>query len=121
MSRIEEQNHQVKWATTSKGDHPDYKRNLQNAEKFVEKVKKSLIRGMEVKVSDSEQLPKSLLMISWTPPKEEKIGNYATPIFLHESTSEVNKKIENVFNLYMKTVEDYEKRKPSQPELMIKV
>lgn len=101
-------------------EHPDYKRNLENAENFVKKTEKSLLRGMSVKVCDSEHLKKSLMTIAWSPPKEAPVGRCATPINLHQNNSDVNKQIEGIFNAYMRVVGKYEKDNPRQPELLDK-
>ena len=99
-------------------EHPDYKRNLENAQKFIEKTKSSLMNGMGVKISDSQHLSKALLMISWSPPKNAPVGNCATPINLHQSTRDVEKQIEGIFNIYMRTVGDFHKKNPRQPEFL---
>lgn len=87
--------------------HRDYASNLKIAQLAEVKALNNPIPGLMVKVCDSENLKKSLLMISWSPPKASKVGNYATPIFLHDSTVNVNKKIETIFNVYLKTVKDF--------------
>lgn len=100
-----------------KTEHPDYKTNLENAKKFIEKTKHSLLNGMGVKISDAQHLSKALLMISWTPPLKAPIGRCATPINLHQGTKDVEKQIEGIFNVYMRTVGDYHKKNPKQTEL----
>ena len=98
----------VRWSKTSssegsKGPHKDYDSNLSNARLFCSRVQKSLLNGMNVKICNSEGLINSLLMISFMPPRKAKMGNYATPIFLHDAHSVVNKKIEIIFNIYLNT------------------
>ena len=105
-------------ASIRKTDHPDYKRNLENAQNFVKKTEKSLLRGMTVKICDSEHLDKSLMTIAWSPPKDAPMGKCATPINLHQNASDVNKQIEGIFNAYMRTVGGYYKKNPDQPEFL---
>ena len=120
MSRIDKSydSEEVKWNIPEVKEHPDYKRNLQVAENFVKKTEKSLLRGMSVKVCDSEHLSKSLMMVAWTPPKEAPVGRCATPINLHQNNSDVSKQIEGIFNTYMKVVGKFEKDHPKQPEFL---
>lgn len=92
----------------AKGPHRDYPINLENANNFIAKTKKSLLRGMNVKVSDGEHIEKAILVISYSPLKEAKMGNSATPINLHQSSIEVNKQIESIFNSYMRCVREIE-------------
>jgi len=99
------------------GPHKDYPYNLKNAENFCCKVEKKMQPGMRAYISGSHGLEKSLLYISWKPPKEHPAGMYATPIFLHDSTSNVNKKIEGIFNAYMKKAQQWFERNPLQPGL----
>jgi|FreactcultuFSWF8_1027224.scaffolds.fasta_scaffold03166_5 hypothetical protein len=94
--------------------HIDYEKNLKYAEMFCRTVKKNLLRGMRVKISDSEHLTKALLFISWKPGLSEKKGNYATPIFLHQYTEDFKKTAENVLNFYMQTVIEHQSRNPEQ-------
>jgi hypothetical protein len=108
----------VTWQTPKKEGHPDYKRNLESANKFIERTKKSLLRGMDVKVCDGESIPKALLRISWSAPKDAPMGNYATPISLHQPTSNMNKQVEGVFNAYMVKAAQFNQRFPHQPEFL---
>jgi hypothetical protein len=101
-----------------KTEHPDYKENLDRANKFVQNTEKSLLRGMSVKVCDSQHLTKALITIAWTPPKEAPKGRCATSISLHQSSGDVKNQIEGIFNAYMRTVGDFEKKNPRQTELM---
>jgi hypothetical protein len=86
--------------------HPDYQRNLENAKKFVENTKKSLLNGMDVKVADTHNLKESVLRISWKPPQNCYGSTCSTPINLHQPTSDVNNQIEKIFNVYMKTAKE---------------
>ena len=72
---------------------------------------------MRTYVVGSPELPKSLMYVSWKPPEEHPAGNYATPIFLHDTTSNVNKRIEGVFNTYMRKAKDWFDKHPTQPDL----
>lgn len=89
------------------GPHKDYESNLTNAKAFCARVQKSLLKGMKVYICGSHGLENSLLMITFSPPRSAKMGNYATPIFLHQSRLEVNKQIENIFNAYMKMAKKF--------------
>lgn len=101
----------------SSGPHRDYPLNLENARKFCKRVDPVLLKGMKVYVCGSHALSDSLVMVCWKPPKEHHAGNYATPIFLHDSTSNVNKRIEGVFNTYMRKAKEWFDKFPPQPDL----
>lgn len=103
---------EVTWATPKKEGHADYKRNLESAKNFVEKAKKSLLNGMDVKICDGESIQKALLIISWKPPKESPLGGCATPISLHQPASIMNKQVEGVWGGYMRSVGAYQARNP---------
>jgi len=100
---------------TLKAPHPEYLANLKNAESFCARVDKKMQPGMRAYVIGDNVLPKSILYISWKPPKEHPAGMYATPIFLHDTISNVNKRIEGVFNTYMRKAKDWFDRHPQQP------
>lgn len=89
------------------GPHRDYDINLKIAQNFANKVANSLLPGMLVEIRNGEHIKKALLMISWKPPIKAKLGTFATPISLHDSTSSVNKKIEYIFNCYFGFAKDY--------------
>lgn len=88
-------------------DHPDYEINLLNAEMFIKNVRNSLAYGMKTYIGDSHDLKKSLLWICFHPTRSIKYGNYATPIFLHQSVVQVNRQIEYNFNLYLRMAKKY--------------
>lgn len=100
--------------TTPSGPHKDYPNNLRIAENFCAKVEKKMQPGMRCYVIGSPELPKSLMYVTWKPPKEHPAGNYATPIFLHDTTSNVNKKIEGVFSTYMRKSGEWFQRNSPQ-------
>lgn len=102
---------------TLKGPHPEYMVALKTAENFCSKVEKKMYPGMRVYVVGSPVLPKSLMYIVWNPPKEHPLGRCATPIFLHDTLTNVNKKIEGVFNTYMRKAKEWFDRYPPQPDL----
>jgi hypothetical protein len=102
-------------ATT--GPHVDYDQNVKIAENFCDRIKEKMPKGMRAYVVGSPELPKSLMYISWKPPKQCPVGNCATPIFLHDSTSNVNKRIEGIFNAYFKKAKEAEDKWPDQPIL----
>ena len=120
MSRIDKLNAEVEWRPEIKEGHPDYHKNLKTAQNFVEKTKESLIRGLSVKVCDSDHLSQSLLMVAWSPPKESKLRNFANPISLHQSNAALCKEIETVFNNYFKKADSYAKTNPQQLEIGLK-
>lgn len=97
-----------------RSEHPDYRQNLLTAENFIKKTQKSLLRGMSVNVCDTHNLKKSVMTVAWTPPVESNRGRCATPISLHQKSSEVNAQIENIFSCYLKCVGKFEKDHPMQ-------
>jgi len=112
MSKYEEIN-----KSPSLGPHREYANSLRVAENFCSKVQGKMHPGMRVYVTGSPELPKSLMYVCWKPPKDHPAGNYATPIFLHDTTSNVNKRIEGVFNTYMRKAKEWFDRKPQEPTL----
>lgn len=118
MSRIDEMQTEIQWKDTSTREHPDYKRNLQTAKNFIEKTKKSIINGMDVKISNGNRIESAILMISWTPPRESKLGNYATPISLHQGSKEMSKQLESVFSCYFRAAQDHQKSNASQRDFI---
>lgn len=103
MSRFKE----IDSHTSQGSNHRDYELNLKAANTFIDKTKKSWLPGMNVQICDGHHIPKALIIISYMPPKKAKMGNYATPISLHDEFSRVNKKIECIFNCYFKFVTTY--------------
>ena len=103
-------------ASPIKNGHRDYEQNLKEAEMLCERTKKHLLNGMNVKISDSEHLKKALLIISWKPGFTEKMGNYASPVFLHQSNNDFKKESTSVINFYMKTVREHQAKSPEQPD-----
>jgi hypothetical protein len=100
------------------GPHKDYEANLRIAENFCSKVEEKIKHlGMRAYITGSHELPKSLMFISWKPPKEYPLGNCATPIFLHDATNNVNKKIEGIFNTYLKKASEVCAKYPDQASL----
>ena len=83
------------------GPHRDYEQNLSVARTFCSRVQKSLLDGMSAKITDSGSLKEALLNISFQPPREDKMGNYCAPIFLHQDRSSVSKQTEAVFMSYL--------------------
>ncbi len=96
------------------GPHPDYERNLAQAERFCFNVQKSLIAGMKVRIEDSHALKRALLMISWQAPRHAPIGNYANAVFLHQAKTEYDRQVENVFNSHMKRAKKWEHLQPKE-------
>lgn len=117
MSRIESVERTANWDIQTESGHPDYRENLRHAEELSKKENTSKINGLRVKVSDSENLKKALLIISWCTGTTVKKGNYATPIFLHQYNEDFKKTSLNVLNFYKKSIKDFEDSHPQQPEL----
>jgi hypothetical protein len=118
MGSMVGQRHFASQETPKRSPHPDYENNLKHSEVLCKNTEGKLPNGMKVKICDSEHLQKALLIISWTPGVFVKRGNYATPIFLHQYSSDFRKTTENVLNFYVKTVTDHEKINPKQPEFL---
>lgn len=95
-----------------RGPHADYEFNLQTAYKFIEKVQTYLKNGVNITITGNNTLPKSLLVISWTPPRTAPVGNWINSIFLHQDRFTFGKELETVFNHYMSKAESFEKRFP---------
>lgn len=101
----------------SLGPHPDYSKNLSMARLYCQKIQKNLLNGLSAKICDSEGIKEALLMVSFTPPSHSKTATFAAPIFLHQSSSEVSRQIEEIFNTYRTTAEKFweRRRKEEQP------
>lgn len=97
---------------SSNGSHRDYQSNLFRAKSFCKNIEKSLVQGMRVEITGSPELPESLLVISFSPPRTAKMGNHAAPIFLHQNSSEISKQIEAIINSYMKMAQVFWNRQP---------
>lgn len=120
MSRIEKLNDQVRWTTPSEKTHPDYKKNLSYAEQLSAKedTGHSTLNGIRVKICDGEHLKKALLIISWSPGNKVRIGNYATPINLHQYNEDFKRTSESVLNSYKKVIKDREEKHPGLIEFL---
>lgn len=130
MSQVDLKNREIQWNETGSKSHPDYLKNLDYSERLCSSLEKKLPNGeigsklpngMGVKISDSEHLKKALLVISWRPGPNVKIGNYATPIYLHQYNEDFKKTTTNVLNVYTKIVEQHTKEQPSQLEFCNRV
>lgn len=121
MSRINRMNEEISWGNEPKsyksGPHPDYAKNLEKALRFCQ-IHENGKSPVQVKLRDSEALKNALVMISWNPGNTEKIGQFATPISLHQPTQDFKTKIENIFNVYVKKSTDHEKLNPKQPDMI---
>jgi hypothetical protein len=98
----------------SGGPHRDYSSNLAHAEKFCQNVQKSLLNGMRVYISNSNEIPQCLLNIVFKPPQNAKLGISVNSIFLHQPSDAFKKEIETTINIYMlmaKKFWDYRKEK----------
>jgi len=93
------------------GPHRDYTENLKVSRVFVEKIKNQMPLGMNTKITGSDGIPESLVIISWQPDRYAPRGNYATPIFMHQDKRDFSKKLETIFNVYLKVVKDFNDKK----------
>src|ERR1700678_595192 len=92
--------------------HRDYEFNLDWSKRFITKVEASLPRGIRVEITSSHHLPSSLLMISWTPPRDAPIGNFAVPVFMHTHHNEFTKKVQSVFDHHVRMAKDFSAKHP---------
>lgn len=96
--------------SAEKTEHRDYGYNLDKARNFMDKMDGKLPPGMGLRIGDSQWLPEALFWVSWTPPRNAPVGNWANSIFFHQAHSTFGKELERVFNDYVRRVEDFEKR-----------
>lgn len=94
----------------SKGPHADYKKCLKFAEDFIQNCTGKLPAGMKVYISDSQSMPKSLVMTCFLPAIEHKTGNFAAPISLHQWFEVFKKEFKENFNTYFKMAKHFEER-----------
>jgi hypothetical protein len=87
--------------------HRDYEFNLDWSKKFIKKVEAGLPKGVRVAITSSHHFPNSLLMISWTPPRNAPIGNFAVPIFMHTPTKEFINKSQTALDLHVSMALNY--------------
>ena len=108
----------IKVSASAQGkSHPDYRRNLETCQNFIIKTHKSWLKGMEVKILDTHLLSKSIVSFIWIPPKEVQVGNFATPVSLHQKDTDFNEEIETVAKSYMRMVKDFLERNPDHENM----
>lgn len=108
----------IKIQPSSQGkSHPDYRRNLETSQNFIIKTHKSWLKGMEVKILDTHLLTKSILSFIWIPPREVPLGNFATPISLHQKDCDFNEEIETVSKSYMRMARDFLEKNPGHENM----
>lgn len=90
------------------GPHADYEYNLKVARNFMMRVTPHLLEGMALSITGSHGLEECLLMISWNPGRYAPMGNWANPVFLHQSKETFARSMEKVFNDYMKRAKQYQ-------------
>lgn len=104
-------------STPALGPHRDYEQNLSLSRSFCSRVQKSLLQGMAVKVADSEHLKESLLRISFCPPPEAKLGNYCTPISLHQEKNAVAVQTQSIFASYLAFAKKFWDSQPKMKQM----
>ena len=103
---------------TKKGPHRDYEANLVHAKKFCSNVEKSLLRGMSVYISNSNEIPQSVLNIVFKPPLNAKLGTFANSIFLHQPSDAFTHEMTGTINQYMQMVKRFwDHRKEKQEDM----
>jgi hypothetical protein len=100
------------------GPHRDYPGNLLEARSLCNRVQKSLPEGMRVYIVNSQDLIAALLMITFRPRPNAKMGNYATPIFLHQPSRDYSNSVEKVINVYFKFAKYFNDKNSKQPLLL---
>ena len=103
---------EIRWkkeseSTSSKGPHRDYHSNLVFAENFCREWEGRLVEGVKCKVTDSQWIKKCLLTISWTPPREAPIGNFANHVNLHQESKDCQKEAKETLRTVQKTAETF--------------
>ena len=98
----------------SKGPHRDYESNLNSARAFCAKVRPDLPQGMRVEIAGSHNLNESLLMFSWNPGRHTPMGNYATPVSLHQARDDVQKQIKEMYTYFILKIHKFHERTNSQ-------
>lgn len=82
----------------SKGPHRDFEVNLKQAKRFIENVQK--LPGMSVYISNLHNGDPGILMVTFNPPRNAPIGNYAAPINMHQGSFDFNKQMESIYSAY---------------------
>lgn len=112
MSRFERLDTQVQ----SSGIHPHFHENYGFSRKFCENCEGKMPQGIMVKIVDSGSQSSSinacLLMISWNPPRCEKEGNWANPIFMHQDKITFRMEVKWSFNQLMNMHKKFKDRQP---------
>ena len=101
------------------GPHADYQGNLDYCTAFCQKVENNLLKGMRIYIADSGEIKKSLMIVSFSPPRDVPMGNYAAPIFLHQSKGLVHTQVEAVFNSYYQMAKGFWDRQPKMKQIEI--
>jgi len=109
--------------SSSGGPHRDYEANLQEAKIFCLNILKNFPLNkpnkIRARLGDSHGMKNALLWISWMPPVHAKKGNFADPIFLHQSHTDYTREVEKVFNRYVRMVKDFETKYPQIEEKVV--
>lgn len=98
----------------SREGHRDYEFNLDWSKKFITKVESGLPKGVRVAITSSHHFPSSLLMISWRPPMNAPMGNFAVPVFMHVPHREFIDKVQKVFDQHVSMAVNYIAKHPEQ-------
>ena len=79
------------------GPHPDCHENLRFATSFVNKIATDLIGNLKVAIKDSQQLPRSIVVIS----DKGSFGRWANPVCVHKNHLEFKKELTSTFDFYL--------------------
>jgi hypothetical protein len=108
--------------SSSGGPHRDYEANFQEAKVFCINVRKNFPpekpNQIKASIGDSHGIKNAMLWISWMPPMHAKKGNYANPIFLHQSHGDYNREVEKVFNRYVRMVKEFEDKSKAADQMV---
>jgi hypothetical protein len=97
--------------------HADLKQNQRYAKTFIERIRSSLVEGMDVKLGGSTSLPESLLWVTYRAPTGIPVGDYGYCINLNAPSADVKKTTEYYFNSYHKMAKNV-LAKYSQPKIV---
>lgn len=91
--------------------HRDYENNLRMATDFCNRIRPRLPKGMKVEISGQ-----NILMFSWNPGRYAPKGNYATPVSLHQSRSDLLNEARMTYNTFIEMVRKFHERFPVRDE-----
>lgn len=108
-------NDEISWnkkteSSKQSGPHNDYEKNKETCRLFVSNVRSQLLKGMGMKMCDSEGLPQGLFEIYWIPPPYAKTGRFSHRIFLHQPNNSFSKELQETFSQYYQMANDFIKK-----------